>query len=175
MDDFQAFQDWSDEFPGTSDLVTAAVWPDQLKCGSHSTICPRDWRPLKRHFLGEREESPFANNRILWVGFHDESWPHKNELFGWLPTQSFLLEFSHRTLGNMNTMLTVAYLSMGWFNHQLANVCQKKGRADVFLFPRRLGSMKKLDWLWRKCNMDHGAVCKSICFFGESPNLLASP
>ena len=42
-------EDWSDEFPGTSDLVTAAVWPDQLKCGSHSIICPRDWVEMSRN------------------------------------------------------------------------------------------------------------------------------
>ncbi|CAE7351604.1 unnamed protein product, partial [Symbiodinium pilosum] len=32
----------SADYPGASDLVTAAVWPDMLKCASHSKICPRE-------------------------------------------------------------------------------------------------------------------------------------
>ncbi|CAE7601917.1 ENDO1 [Symbiodinium natans] len=35
-------KDFADDYPGTSDLVTAAVWPDMLKCSSQSTICPRE-------------------------------------------------------------------------------------------------------------------------------------
>ena len=38
---WELYQDFADDYPGTSDLVTAAVWPDMLKCSSQSTICPR--------------------------------------------------------------------------------------------------------------------------------------
>ena len=149
---------WNFRFGDGSSLARSIeVWQPQYHLPSGLT-------PLKTSFFGVGRKARLPTIAFFGLGFMTSHDPIETSCLGG-GNSKFFLEFSHRTLGKMNTMLTVAYLSRGWFNHQLANVCQKKGRADVFLFPRRLGSMKKLDWLWRKCNMDHGAVCKSIWRF----------
>lgn len=50
--------EWEHDYPGASDLVTVAVWPDMLKCTSVSSYCAK---PLS-DALGQFSAWHFADN-----------------------------------------------------------------------------------------------------------------
>lgn len=117
-------EDWSDEFPGTSDLVTAAVWPDQLKCGSHSAICRRE--QLENIHLFDPwhfDEKPYNPDGMKLPEGTDQWMPN--------PSASFTLTSAMVSMGTSNSRFTFNFM-LRWVLHIVGDIHQPLHTANGF-------------------------------------------
>lgn len=117
-------EDWSEEFPGTSDLVTAAVWPDQLKCGSHSTICPRD--QLENIHLFDPwhfDERPYNPDGLKLPDCTDQWMPN--------PSASFTLTSAMVSMSSSNSRFTFNFM-LRWVLHLVGDIHQPLHTANGY-------------------------------------------
>jgi len=74
--------DWNDDFPGASDVVTVAVWPDLLKCSTVSPFCrkpnPDDIGTFDAWHFDDKPYNPdhlkLPASASMWAGQPSASW-----------------------------------------------------------------------------------------------------
>ncbi|CAK8994036.1 unnamed protein product [Durusdinium trenchii] len=130
-------EEWSDDFPGLCDLVTAAVWPDQLKCANHGAVCPRavmenihifdPW-----HF----DEKPYNPQNLTLPHCADQWLPN--------PSASFTLTSAITSMGTSNSRFAFNFM-LRWVIHLVGDIHQPLHSADGYFDDARLGHLPQGD------------------------------
>ncbi|CAK8994044.1 unnamed protein product [Durusdinium trenchii] len=156
-------EEWSDDFPGLCDLVTAAVWPDQLKCANHGAVCPRavmenihifdPW-----HF----DEKPYNPQNLTLPHCADQWLPN--------PSASFTLTSAITSMGTSNSRFAFNFM-LRWVIHLVGDIHQPLHSADGYFDDARLGHLPQGD---RGGNLTGGFDGQKSCNtdFGQIPGIM---
>jgi len=126
--------DWEADFPGASDLVTVAVWPDMIKCRGVSPFC-RKTRPDALEFASSWhfDDKPYNPENITISDLFTDTWSGQ-------PSASWLLTDAMGTFGESQSRFGFN-LMLRFVVHILGDLHQPLHVTSGFFDDKRFGNL----------------------------------
>jgi len=130
--------DWSTDFPGASDLVSIAVWPDMIKCRSVSPFC-RKPRPDALEFASNWhfDDQPYNPDNLTLTDIETQMWQGQ-------PSASWLLTDAMGTFGESQTRFGFN-LMLRFLVHILGDIHQPLHVVSGYFNDKRFGHLPRGD------------------------------